>query len=393
MRTRSNYKWTEDAVNNLHEFIKSYRVDIKNRKKNLLATDEEVLQAIINKVDEDRTQLPVDTNICVYSQKVAKEIVWKYANKQEADGIIRKLKSGDESFIKDFFYGTNLVKCNISRFRSKIISQIRETYRVNVSIAEFGNILYTLLWDNGSWGVLDSYQYQSSIFSWLEQIARHEVIKTLEDYGEISVNRERTSGNTRLLGVSVDPLVWDFILSEVMPNGLSSEILRALLVDGKNQETVRSEMGLNEDQFNTLQKKAEIELKDKVIRSDSYFEQIIIRDKSARNIMVTEEYIADFAKWQEEKNCYNIFADVFGANCTHAELQDKIVKFLYSFSEQMNWSDEDRLLWRMRFIENVAPVKAAEYFGRKRSWIDNKYSRLNARFNKAIKDWWAMNCE
>lgn len=39
------------------------------------------------------------------------------------------------------------------------------------------------------------------------------------------------------------------------------------------------------------------------------------------------------------------------------------------------------------------PIEVAERIGRKRSWVDTKYSRLNARFNKAVKDWWSKNAK
>lgn len=49
------------------------------------------------------------------------------------------------------------------------------------------------------------------------------------------------------------------------------------------------------------------------------------------------------------------------------------------------------MVWTLRFIENTAPVEVAERIGRKRSWVDTRYSRLNAHFKKAIKNWWEEN--
>lgn len=138
-------------------------------------------------------------------------------------------------------------------------------------------------------------------------------------------------------------------------------------------------------------KNAETMLKDKLIRSDSYYEEIVLRDKSPRNIEVSEEYIKDFVKWVDEKNDANPLADVFGVNLSKEELNEKVTKFLYDFSEKLQWSDEDRIIWRLRFIENISPVQVAEECDRPRAWLDTRYSRLNQKFTTAIRKWWNIN--
>lgn len=84
-------------------------------------------------------------------------------------------------------------------------------------------------------------------------------------------------------------------------------------------------------------------------------------------------------------------ADVFGVNLNKEELQTKAVEFLYTIPDLLKWTEEERIVWTLRFIEDTAPVEVAERVGRKRSWVDTKYSRLNAHFNEAIKKWWVKN--
>ena len=78
---------------------------------------------------------------------------------------------------------------------------------------------------------------------------------------------------------------------------------------------------------------------------------------------------------------------------SHEDLQKKVVDFLYTIPQKLKWTEEERIVWTLRFIEDTAPVEVAERIGRKRSWVDTKYSRLNARFNKAVKEWWAENAQ
>ena len=294
-------------------------------------------------------------------------------------------------FAQKFFYGKNNNECNISRFRSKIIAQIKQTYHYEVSVEEFGNVVYTHLWDNGTWSVLDNYAKKSSFFCWLEQVSRHEVMRVLEDMKVINVSRERTSGNTRLLGTSISPDVWELIITDLMPEGMYKNLLMASYVERKNEKKMAKDFKLEAESVRSEIKKAEMALKDKLIRGDSYYEELVLRDKTPRNVEVSEEFIKEFVKWQEGKSDASPLADVFGVNLDKEEINDKVVDFLYRFSEKLQWSDEDKLIWRLRFIENTAPVEVAERCRRARAWLDTRYSRLNKKFNAAIREWWKNN--
>lgn len=367
------------------------RMEIEDRKKSLEVTDEQLAEMVLARIEEDKLTFSDEKEERKYYSVVTREVVWNYANSTEAERIINRLKSGDQLFAQKFFYGKNNNECNISRFRSKIIAQIKQTYHYEVSVEEFGNIVYTHLWDNGTWSVLDNYAKKSSFFCWLEQVSRHEVMRVLEDMKVINVSRERTSGNTRLLGTSISSDVWELIITDLMPEGLYKNLLMASYVERKNEKKMTKEFKLEAEALCSEIKKAEMALKDKLIRGDSYYEELVLRDKTPRNVEVSEEFIKEFVKWQEGKSDASPLADVFGVNLDKEEINDKIVDFLYRFSEKLQWSDEDKLIWRLRFIENTAPVEVAERCGRARAWLDTRYSRLNKKFNTAIREWWKNN--
>lgn len=379
----------------LREFIISLivvvRMEVEDRKKSLDATDEQLAEMILARIEEENPNLTDEKESRKYYGVVTREVVWSYVNAKEAEYIISRLKSGDHLFAQKFFYGTNNGGCNISRFRSKIIAQIKQTYHYDLSIEEFGNILYAHLWGDGTWGALDKYAQKSSFFCWLEQVARHEVMRVLEEMKAVNVSRERTVGNTRLLGTSISPEIWNFIISDLMPESKYKNLLVATYVDRWNEKKLVKEFDLDAETLRAEIKRAEIMLKDKLIRGDSYYEELVLRDKTPRNIEVSEEFIRDFMKWQEGKSDASPLSDVFGVSLGKEEVNEKVVDFLYRFSDKMKWSDEDKLIWRLRFIENAAPVEVAERFGKARAWLDTRYSRLNKKFNIAIREWWKNN--
>lgn len=373
--------------------VEVVRLEIESKQKRLSACDEELVQKILDKVVADNREFATEKEQLRYLSALTRELVWQEANTEESDEIISRLKSNDQLFAQKFFYGTNPYGCNICRFRSKILSNIKQTYKVDVPIEEFGDILYTFLWNNGTWSVLDKYSRKSSFFCWLAEVAQHELIRYLEEMKIINVNRERTAGNTRLLGMSVAPEMWEYIINDMMPNGLYKDVLYATLVERKDEKIMVKKFGLDTEDLHKMQKKAEADLKDRLIRSDSNYEELVLRDKSSRNVEVSEEFTKEFFQWQEWKNENNPLADVLGVDLDKKELQEKVVEFLYAIPEKLKWTEEERIVWTLRFIEDTAPAEVAERVGRKRSWVDTKYSRLNVRFNKAIKEWWIKNAK
>ena len=373
--------------------VEVVRLEIESKKKTLSIGDEELVQKIMSKVSEVNKEFATEKEELRYWGIVTREVAWYEANTEESEEIINRLKSGDQLFVQKFFYSTNTNGCNISRFRSKILANIKQTYKIEVSVEEFGDILYTFLWNEGTWSILDKYSRKSSFFCWLSEVAQHELIRYLEDMKLINVTRGRTAGNTRLLGLSIAPEMWEYILNDTMPNGLYKDVLFSTLVERNTEEKMMKSFCLKKEDLHRLQKKAEADLKDRLIRSDRGYEELVLRDKPPRVIEVSEEFAKDFCVWQEGKSNANPLADVLGVDLNHEDLQKKVVDFLYTIPQKLKWTEEERIVWTLRFIEDTAPIEVAERIGRKRSWVDTKYSRLNVRFNKAVKEWWAENAK
>lgn len=373
--------------------VEVVRLEIESKKKTLSIGDEELVQKIMSKVSEVNKEFATEKEELRYWGIVTREVAWYEANTEESEEIINRLKSGDQLFAQKFFYSTNTNGCNINRFRSKILANIKQTYKIEVSVEEFGDILYTFLWNEGTWSILDKYSRKSSFFCWLSEVAQHELIRYLEDMKLINVTRGRTAGNTRLLGLSIAPEMWEYILNDTMPNGLYKDVLFSTLVERNTEEKMMKSFCLKKEDLHRLQKKAEADLKDRLIRSDRGYEELVLRDKTPRVIEVSEEFAKDFCVWQEGKSNANPLADVLGVDLNHEDLQKKVVDFLYTIPQKLKWTEEERIVWILRFIEDTAPIEVAERIGRKRSWVDTKYSRLNVRFNKAVKEWWAENAK
>lgn len=362
-----------------------------SRMMQLLPTDDKLLSEICDKIQEEKRSFRSPDEASAYYADVTRTVAWQHANANEADYIIGHLKSGDQKFASEFFYGNSANRCNVSRIRAKIAATIWQTYGYKISNLEFGNILYTHLWSDGSWKPLDTFAHQSSFFCWLEPVARHAVIAELEELGLINVCHERTPGNTRLLGTSVASEVWDLIIAYLMPKGLAQDLLIASFVRKDTEAEMATAFGLEAADLHKHLVQAQKQLKEMLIRENNYLSDLVLRDKKQRRLEVSDNFVQEFAQWQAGESSANPLSDVLGVNLEPDVLHDKVIDFLYRFPISLGWNDEDRLVWQLRVIEEMPPVEAASRCGRSRAWLDTRLSRLWVRFKAAARLWWRRN--
>ena len=67
------------------------------------------------------------------------------------------------------------------------------------------------------------------------------------------------------------------------------------------------------------------------------------------------------------------------------------MNFVLDRSAELNWSEEDDIVFYERFFNHTDPVSLAKRLGRARTWIDCKYSRQLKAMEAYIKKWWSVN--
>ena len=97
-----------------------------------------------------------------------------------------------------------------------------------------------------------------------------------------------------------------------LPNGLYKDVLFSTLVERNTEEKMMKSFCLEKEDLYKLQKKAEADFKDRLIRSDNGYEELVLRDKIPRVIEVSDEFAKDFCVWQEGKSNTNPLANVLG---------------------------------------------------------------------------------
>ena len=308
--------------------------------------------------------------------------------KKDAVRIVESIKS-DEAFAYRFFYGASLVPGkSIARLRSRIINQVRMSYGVVVDPADFSTILYEHLYAEGSWKVLNSYNYRSTFFQWLGTVASHCIMAYLEENGYIKVSRARTPGNTRLVLKKMTPDYCHIVIEDMVKIGPMRDMLFAVYVDRLDQEAIQNRFGMDEEMYKLTLRASEKTLKTALLNNEHPYDDILV-DKGARKIMLSSDFLTIIGQTNAADSEDSPLREVLGVTPDDAEFESKVIDFLYKFSNNLGWSDEDKYVWQSRYIKNMKPEEVAENLPkRSRPWVDTRYSRLNRQFKEAIREWW-----
>ena len=311
-----------------------------------------------------------------------------FCDEERAETIIRSLKN-DPEFCRSFFYGKNNgKKCSIAGMRSKLRNDLLYHYDVDIREDYIASIVYLALWAEGTWAPLDTYKKQGSFFAWLKKVARNAVYQRVEEEFGICTTKKFSVGNTRLSLLSKSEARCKELLDDLMSDSKYYRLLYAIYVDRLTKEETMARMDMAGSDYDDARKKAEATLRRAMLNSADGRDTDMIHVKKGRITLVSSDFYADVFEWDKAKTDGNPLSEVFGVNLSKEELQEKTISFLHDFSEKMGWSNQDKYIWRSRFIYQTSPIDLARELGRSRSWVDTRYFRLKRKFNSAIRTWW-----
>ncbi len=308
--------------------------------------------------------------------------------KSDAIQIIENIKN-DEAFAYSFLYGTSLKPGkSIARLRSRIINQVRMSYGVIIDEYVFNTLLYEHLYSEGTWKVLNSYNYRSTLFQWLATVSSHCIMAYLENNGYIKISRARTPGNTRLTLKKMTPEYCHMVIDDMVKIGPMRDMLLAVYVDRLDQKSIMERFNMDDEMYKLTLRASEKTLKTALLNTEHPYGDVLV-DKGARKIMLSSDFLTIIGQTNAAYSDDSPLREVLGVTPDDAEFESKVINFLYNFTNNLGWSEEDKFVWQNRYIKNIKPDELAENLPkRSRPWIDTRYSRLNRKFKKAIRKWW-----
>ena len=305
----------------------------------------------------------------------------------EARYLIDKIKN-DKNFVNYFFYDYRDDCYNIGPICKIIISCLKRSYGCDVySYEDIDTFLYVKLWDGGTWHNLDTYREEYGFFTWLFKVAYNLMIKKAEEIGYFKTKRKLTPGNTRLLANKVSPEDWEMYLDVLMPKGEHYEMLKHIYVNRKKTDEIIKKMHLaDEKEYKSLRHRAENHLKTILIESEEDYEGVLITEKSPRCVVWHPDYERLMEEQCVDNSLDNPIGDVVGVWLSDAEVESEAGVFLSKFVHFLKWSETDICVILER-CKGTSPESLAKKLGRRRDWVDTRYSRLKKKFLKAFDLW------
>lgn len=305
----------------------------------------------------------------------------------EARYLIDKIKN-DKKFVNYFFYDYRDDCYNIGPICKIIISCLKRSYGCDVySYEDIGTFLYVKLWDNGTWHNLDTYREEYGFFTWLFKVAYNLMIKKAEEIGYFKTKRKLTPGNTRLLVNKISPEDWEIYLDELMPKGEHYEMLKQVYVNRSKADEIIKKMHLaDENEYKSLRQRAENHFKTILLESEDDYEGLLITEKSPRYVVWHPDYERLMDEHCLDNSLDNPIGDVVGVWLSDAEVKCEAGAFLSNFVHFLKWSETDICVILER-CKGTSPESLAKRLGRRRDWVDTRYSRLKKKFLTAFDLW------
>lgn len=320
--------------------------------------------------------------------------------RSDAAQIIDKIKT-DERFAFKFLYGTSIKQGkSIARLRSKILNQVRISYKVVIKPYDFNTLVYEHLFSEGTWKVLSSYNYRSTFFQWLSTVASRCIMDYLIKNGFIKTNPARTPSNTKLVLNEMAPSYCQAVIDNTIMIPSVKEILFAVYVDRLEPIEIQVRYNLSEKAYTDNLSAAEKALKTVLLNSVHPYDDVLV-DTNTRKVLVSSDFLDLIGQTSAAYTETSPLREVLGVTPDDPDFEVKVIDFLYDFSNSLRWSEEDTYVWQSRYIKNMAPESVAEDLNnialmsttekvimRDRGWVDTRYHRLNVRFETAIRNWW-----
>lgn len=210
----------------------------------------------------------------------------------------------------------------------------------------------------------------------------------LEENGYIKTSRARTPGNTRLVLKKKTPEYCHIVIDDMVKIGPMRDMLLAVYVERLDQEAIQQRFGMDEEMYKLTLRASEKTLKTALLNTVYPYDDVLV-DKGARKIMLSSDFLTIIGQTNAAYSEDSPLREVLGVTPDDAEFETKVIDFLYNFTNNLDWSDEDKYVWQSRYIKNMKPEEVAENLPkRSRPWVDTRYSRLNRQFKEAIREWW-----
>ena len=197
--------------------------------------------------------------------------------------------------------------------------------------------------------------------------------------------KQRTAKNTKVILNKQTPEGCKMIIDEVMPKGEGRDLLIKIYVEREKEDLIMKSMKMDSNEFKKVREMAEHYFKFRLVNSNYVYEEYVISDKSPRYVTTSVDLEDAMGRFVQTEN---VFSDVFGINLSNGDVEARAMDFITHFvTNILHWKKRDVYIFTER-RKGTKPMDVAQALGCRRDFVDTRYSRLNAIFDKKFRLWW-----
>lgn len=301
------------------------------------------------------------------------------------------------SVAEEFFFHTIVPMCK------GLTHKIFETYHVVINHRDISTWVYAGIYDGGKWTRFRTYRGDQSIFAWTATCASQIVFKELDKQHLIPPSSDLNATNTSLTLKSMQNVEEIKMVIDLVDVPELHSVLTMIYVDRMTDEQIMAEKNMPQQLFRKTVRTAETMLKEALIDKESML--VVREDGKIVNLVrealsdcsgVFQTSTSDDAMAIAEKQLYtdteenelHVLQSQFRPGLPFLE---QWVLFVVDRAQEMPWTTEEQTVFYERFYNNEDPVALAKRLGRRRTWIDNKFHKLNVEITTYIINWMNVN--
>lgn len=291
-----------------------------------------------------------------------------------------RLITFDEKVAEYFFF------VEMRQKMTALADSYNRSFGLNITPEDVSSITYVACWEN-EWARLRSFKGDTTPHAWVAKIASQVTYKYLVDERYIDEVGGTKTSDYRLTVKSISD---DYLRKAIVDMVYVPEQHKALelhYVQKVSEQALIKAFGSEEKAKQALSN-GEKTLIEQLLNTENPYAEMALSLKKTVNFEVQwqawHDRIDDDGVCDNKRELREILAALTGEE----DWDENVRLFILSFIDALGWDDREKDVWCHRFFSNTPSAELAEKYHVRNSWVDNVYSRLNKKFNIAIRAWW-----
>lgn len=286
----------------------------------------------------------------------------------------------DEKVAEYFFF------VEMRQKMAALADSYNRSFGLELTPEDVSSITYVACWEN-EWSRLLSFKGDTTPHAWIAKIASQVTYQYLVDERYIAGVGGTKTSDYRLTIKSIPD---DYLRKAIVDMVYVSEQHKALelhYVQKVSEKALIEAFGSEENAKQALSN-GEKTLIEQLLNTENPYAEMALSLKKAINHEVQWEPWYD--RIDDDGVCDNKreLREILAALTKEEDWDENVRCFIISFIDALGWNDREKDVWCQRFFSNTPSEELAEKYNVRNSWVDNVYSRLNKKFNIAIRSWW-----